>query len=118
MTHGCLLRGQKCAVGHNHDVSSNVPARTIARLAPVEDSLGDAGGEIAEADKPREIRRANAFPLGECGKRHAVAAHECSVEPARPDHQLDQPRSGFAVANVASDSFCPEADLIRRLGLH
>ena len=26
--------------------------------------------------------------------------------------------SGFAVANVASDSFRPEADLIRRLGLH
>jgi hypothetical protein len=33
--------------------------------------------------------------LAKCGKRHAVAAHECSVEPARPDQQLDQPPIGF-----------------------
>src|SRR6516164_1890368 len=62
----------------------------IGRLASVEDGFGDVRGEIAEADEPREIGRAHPFPLGQCGKRHAVAAHECSVEPARPDQQLDE----------------------------
>jgi hypothetical protein len=71
----------------------------IARLTAVEDGFGDVRGEIAEADEPREIGRAHPFPLGQCGKRHATAAEECDVEPARPDQQLDQPRIGFAVAN-------------------
>ena len=34
----------------------------IARLAPIEDGLGNVRSEIAEADKPREIGRADAFP--------------------------------------------------------
>ena len=46
----------------------------IARLAPVEDSLGDVGGEIAEADKPREIGRADAFPLGQWAARGRTRA--------------------------------------------
>src|SRR5215467_14357189 len=71
----------------------------IERLAPVEDSLGDVGGEIAEADEPREIGGADAFPLGKCGKGHAVAAHECSVEPRALISSLISRASGFAVAN-------------------
>src|SRR5215471_6557382 len=67
----------------------------IARLAPVEDGLRDVRGEIAEADEPREIGWAHTFALGQCGKRHTVAADECGVEPAGPDQQLDQPRVGF-----------------------
>jgi len=62
----------------------------IERLTAVEDGFGDIRGEIAEADEPGEIGWAHPFPLGQCGKRHAVAAHECSVEPARPDQQLDE----------------------------
>src|SRR6516162_5211826 len=67
----------------------------IARLAPVENGLRDVRSEIAEADEPREIGWAHALALGQCGKRHAVAVDECGIEPARPDHQLDQPRIGF-----------------------
>src|SRR5215467_3417996 len=68
----------------------------IARLAPVEDGLGDVRGEIAQADEPREIGWAHALALGECGKRrHAAVVDECLVEPARSDQQLDQPRIGF-----------------------
>jgi hypothetical protein len=52
-------------------------------------------GEIAEADKPREIGWADAFLLGHCGKRHTVAAGECGIELARPDQQLDQPHVGL-----------------------
>ena len=63
--------------------------RQIARLAPIEDRLGDIRRKIAEADEPREIGPADPFPLGEYGKRNAVALDECRVEPARqeqPDH--------------------------------
>src|SRR6516164_7412451 len=67
----------------------------IARLAPVENGLGDVRGEITEADEPREIGWAHALALDQCGKRHAVVVDECSIEPARPDQQLDQPRIGF-----------------------
>src|SRR6516162_854720 len=63
-----------------------------ARLAPVENGSRDVRGEIAEADKPREIGWADAVLLGPCGKRHAVAAGACGIEPARADQQLDQPR--------------------------
>ena len=59
----------------------------IARLTPVEDRLGDVRGEIAEADEPREVGRAHTLPLGQCGKRQAVAADECGVEAARPDQR-------------------------------
>src|SRR5215471_585672 len=45
-------------------VRKQLVCRQIARLAPVEDSLGDVGGEMAEADEPREIGRADPFPLG------------------------------------------------------
>ena len=34
----------------------------------VEDGLRDVGGEIAEADQPREIRPAHAFLPSQCGK--------------------------------------------------
>ena len=64
----------------------------IARLPTIEDGFGDVRGEIAEADEPRKTGWAHPFPLGECGKRLAIAAHECGIEPARPDQQLDQPR--------------------------
>ena len=57
----------------------------IARLVPVEDGLGDVRGEIAEADEPREIGWAHALAVGECRKRHTVAADECGVEPARSE---------------------------------
>src|SRR5215470_1732765 len=67
----------------------------IARLAPIEDGLGDVRGEIAEADEPREIGWAHALALDQCGKRHTVAVDECGIEPARSDQQLDQPRIGF-----------------------
>ena len=56
-----------------------------ARLAPIENGSRDVRGEIAEADKPREIGWADAFLLGQCGKRYAVAAGEGGIEPARPD---------------------------------
>ena len=62
-----------------------------ARLASIEDGLRDVRGEMAEANEPREIGWAHAFLLGQCGKRHTVAADECGVEAARPDQQLDQP---------------------------
>src|SRR5215471_2478835 len=67
----------------------------IARLVPVEDGLGDIRGEIAEADKPREIGWAHTLALRECGKRHTAAVDECGIEPARFDQQLDQPRIAF-----------------------
>ena len=54
-----------------------------------------SGASIAEADEPREIGRAHSFPLGECGKRLAIAAHECGIEPARLDQQLDESCIGF-----------------------
>jgi hypothetical protein len=60
----------------------------IARLAPVEDRLGDIRGEIAEADDPSEVRPADAFALGKRGKGNAVSAEECRVEPACSGHQL------------------------------
>jgi hypothetical protein len=71
---------------------ADLGAREIARLAPVEDRLGDMRGEKAEADDPSEVRPAHAFALGEHGEENAVAADDCSVEPARPEDQLDQSR--------------------------
>src|SRR6516165_10006131 len=62
----------------------------IVRLTAVEDGLSDVRGEIAEADEPREIGWAHPFPLGKCGKRHAIALKECSIELTRPDQQLDE----------------------------
>jgi hypothetical protein len=59
----------------------------IARLAPVEDRLGDIR-EIAEADDPSEVRPADAFALGKRGKGNAVSAEECRVEPACSGQQL------------------------------
>src|SRR5215831_38034 len=76
-------------------VRQQLVRRQIAWLAPVEDSLGDVRGEVAEADEPCEIGWAHALALSQCGKRHTVAADKCGVEPARPDQQLDQPRVGF-----------------------
>ena len=67
----------------------------IARLPPIEDRVGDIRREIAEADEPREIRPADPFPVGECGKRNTFALGECRVEPARPEEQLDQSRVKF-----------------------
>src|SRR6516164_9180528 len=66
-----------------------------ARLAPLENGARDVRGEIAEADKPREIGWADAFLLGQCGKRYAVAAGEGGIEAARSDQQLDQPPVGL-----------------------
>ena len=63
----------------------------IARLASVKNGFGDVRGEIAKTNEPREIGRAHALPLGQCGKRHAIAVEECGIEPVRPDQQLDQP---------------------------
>ena len=42
-------------------------------------------GEIAEADEPREIGRAHPLPLGQGGKRHAIAVEECGMELTRSD---------------------------------
>ena len=67
----------------------------IGRLTTVEDGFGDVRGEIAEADEPGEIGWAHPLPLGQCGKRLVVPAHECSVEPARLDQQLDESCIGF-----------------------
>ena len=67
----------------------------IARLTAVEDGFGDVRGKIAEADEPREIGWAHPLPLGQCGKRHAIAVGECGIELARPDQQLDESRIGF-----------------------
>src|SRR5262245_43403610 len=82
----------------------------IARLAPVEDGLRDVRGEIAEADQPCEIGPADAFPLGECRKRHTVAADKSCVEPARAGANR---RVGLAVrkANTAR----PEQARTRRI---
>ena len=51
----------------------------IARLRPVEDRLGDIRGEVAEADEPGEVGRADTLPLGQRGKRQAVTADQCGV---------------------------------------
>jgi hypothetical protein len=69
--------------------------RQIARLVAVEDRLGDVRGEIAEADEPREIGRADAFPFDQCCKGHAVATYKHGIESPRPDQQSNQPRIGF-----------------------
>jgi hypothetical protein len=56
--------------------------------------------------RQRHARRGNLWPKGGdasrvaasgtlTGKRRAVTADECGVEPARSDQQLDQPRIGF-----------------------
>ena len=66
----------------------------MARLASVEDSLDDVRGEIAQADQPCEIGRADAFSLGQCGKWHAIAVEECGIKPARLDQQLNEPGIG------------------------
>src|SRR5215813_3335530 len=57
-----LLRGDKAEHGpllvpakRQTRVRQQFVCGQIARLAPVKDSLGDVGGEIAEADEPREI---------------------------------------------------------------
>ena len=39
--------------------------------------MGDVRGEVAETDEPREVGRGHTLPLGQCGKRQAVAADEC-----------------------------------------
>src|SRR6516225_7287094 len=71
----------------------------IMRLTAVEDGLGDVRGKIAEADEPREVGWAHALPLGQCGKRHAIAVEECGIELARPDQQLDESCIRFCWAN-------------------
>src|SRR5215813_715511 len=63
----------------------------IARLAAVEDRLSDVRSEKAEANEPREIRRAYALPLGQCCIWHAVAVEECGMKSVRPDQQLNEP---------------------------
>ena len=67
----------------------------IERLTIIEDGFGDIRGEIAEAHEPREVGGAHPFPLGQNGKRYAIAAEECGIELARPDQQLDESRIGF-----------------------
>ena len=62
--------------------------RQIAWLAAVDNGLDDVRGEIAEANEPCKIGWADALPLGECRKRHTVAADKSCVEPARLDQQL------------------------------
>ena len=86
------------AAGARQAADATAPAaccRQSARLAAVEDGFNDVRGEIAEGDEPGEIGRAHTLALGQCGKRHAVAADECRVEPARPGQQLDEPRIAF-----------------------
>ena len=69
------------------------------RLTAVEDGLGDIRGEIAEADEPREVGWAHSFPLGQCGKRHAITAEECALNRRALISSLTSRVSGFAVAN-------------------
>src|ERR1700751_4384884 len=76
-------------------VSQQLVRSQIARLAPVENSLRDVWGEIAEADEPREIRWAHALALGQRGKWRAIAVDKCGIEPARSDQQFDEARIGF-----------------------
>src|SRR6516162_11592519 len=71
----------------------------IARLPPVEDGLRDVRGEIAEADEPGEIGWAHPFPLGQCGKRQAVAVEESGIELRALISSLTRRASGLAVAN-------------------
>ena len=78
--------------------------RQIARLAPVEDSLGDVGGEIAEADKPGEIGWADAFPLGKRGKRHAELPASAALNRRALISSLISRASGFTVANGSEPS--------------
>ena len=61
----------------------------IARLAAIEDGLGEVRGEMTEANDPREIGRAHPSPLGEGSKGYGVAAQESGIEPARLDQQLN-----------------------------
>src|SRR5215469_3736033 len=57
VTHGCLLRVQKCTVGCSHEVSSRVPARTLRTVEP---GLGPA-----ESHGPHsgQTHRVVTFPL-------------------------------------------------------
>jgi hypothetical protein len=94
LVEGLIAVAAAYVVGHLLAVLSSATNNTIRYLGSptsVEDGFGDVRGEIAEADEPREIGRAHPFPLGQCGKRHPIAAHECGIEPVRPDQQLDQP---------------------------
>src|SRR6516162_7056866 len=70
----------------------------IARLAPVEDGLRDVRGEMAEADEPREIGRAHALALGQCGKPMRSAASS-----GAKDRSSQVTRSSFvpAIADTA-----------------
>ena len=80
---------------------SRLVSGQIGRLTAVDDGFGDVRGEIAEADDPCEIGRAHPLPLGECGKRHAVAkAAECA-------HQVKR----LALAGLPRILAEPDADL-------
>ena len=73
--------------------------RQIARLAPVENRLGDVRGEIAEADNPSEIGSAHSLAQSKRSKGDAVALDQCRVEAARLRSSLINRASGFAAAN-------------------
>src|SRR4051794_20418703 len=77
----------------------------MAWLAAVENGLDDVRSEIAEANEPSKIGWAHALPLGECRKRHTVAADKSCVEPARLDQQLNQPSIGFCCRKWVSSVY-------------
>src|SRR2546421_8155843 len=61
----------------------------IGRLTAVEDGFGDVRGEIAEADKPREIGWAHPLPLGQellrnVGDGRGQAASGCWLTASMP----------------------------------
>ena len=84
-------RGPLIAPGKRQTgVREQLLCRQIARLAPVENRLGDVRGEIAEADNPSEIGSAHSFAHSERSKGDAVALDKGRVAPMCPDKQLDQ----------------------------
>src|SRR6516162_9841529 len=95
--HGPLLVPAKWQTG----MRQKLVCGQIARLTAVEDGLRDVRGGIVEADEPREIGWAHPFPLGQCGKRHAIAAEECGIELAPADQQLDESRIRFCCGKRA-----------------
>src|SRR6516165_9809324 len=68
-------------------------------VTAVEDGLDDVRGEIAEADEPREIGWAHAFPLGSAANSTSSLPRSVALNLRALISSLTSRASGFAVAN-------------------
>src|SRR5215831_20623846 len=76
----------------------------IARLAPIEDGLGDVRGEIAEADEPREIGWAHAARLTSAANDTPSLSTSVALNRRALISSLISRASGLAVANGSTPS--------------